>query len=79
MSKVKSAIITAIVVIAIIVAAVFGVVSYNVGTAQRYNSVAANIPLGSEFSGYVYTTIYPQGVISQSEYNAIEDTEEKSS
>lgn len=78
MSKVKSAIITAIVVIAIIVAAVFGVASFNIGVAQRYNSIAANISLGSEFTGYAYTTIYPEGVISQSEYNALDD-EEKSS
>ena len=78
MSKVKSAIITAIVVIAIIVAAVFGVASFNIGVAQRYNSIAASIPLGSEFTGYAYTTIYPEGVISQAEYNALED-EDKSS
>ena len=77
MSKVKSAVITALVVIAIIVAAVFGTVSFNVGAAQRYNSIAARIPLGSEFSGYVYTTVYPEGVISANEYDALEE-EDKS-
>ena len=77
MSKVKSAIITALVVIAIIVAAVFGTVSFNVGAAQRYNSIAARIPLGSEFSGCVYTTVYPEGVISANEYDALEE-EDKS-
>ena len=50
MSKVKSAIITAIVVIAIVVAAVFGVASFNVGAIQRYNSIAASISLGSDYS-----------------------------
>ena len=78
MSKVKSAIITAIVVIAIVVAAVFGVASFNVGAIQRYNSIAASISLGSDYSGYVYTTIYPEGVLSQSEYNALSE-EDKSS
>ncbi len=78
MSKVKSAIITAFVVIAIIVAAVFGVASFNVGATQRYNSIAAEIPLGSDYSGYVYTTIYPEGVISQSDYDALSE-EDKSS
>ena len=78
MSKVKSAIITTLVVIAIIVAAVFGVASFNVGDVQRYNSIAASIPLGSEYSGYVYTTIYPEGVISRSEYEVLSE-EDKSS
>lgn len=73
MSKVKSAIITAIVVIAMVVAAVFGVVSLNIGAVQRYNSIAANIPMGSDFTGYAYTTIYPEGVISQSEYLALNE------
>ncbi len=69
MSKVKSAIISAIVAIAIVVAAVFGVVSFNTGETERYNSIASQISLGSDFTGYVYTTIYPEGVISQSDYN----------
>lgn len=78
MSRVRSAIVTALVVIAIIVAAVFGVVSINIGATQRYNSIAAGIPLGSEFTGYVNATVYPEGVVSQSEYNALSD-EDKSS
>ena len=78
MSKVRSVVITAIVVIAILVAAVFGVASFNVGVAQRYNSIAAEIALGSDYTGYVGTTIYPEGVISQSSYDALEG-EDKSS
>ena len=78
MSKVKSAIITSLVVIAIIVAAVFGVASYNIGAAGRYNSIAANIPLGSEFTGYVYTTAYPEGVIPADRYVALTEEEQSS-
>lgn len=78
MSRVRSAIVTALVVIAIIVAAVFGVASMNIGATQRYNSFAANIPLGSEFTGYVTTTIYPEGVVSKSDYSALSE-EDKSS
>ena len=78
MSKVKSAIITAIVVIAIVVAAVFGVASFNVSATQRYNSIAASIPLGSDYTGYVFTTIYPEGVITQSEFNALSDEDKAS-
>lgn len=78
MSKVKSAIITAIVVIAIVVAAVFGVASLNVSATQRYNSIAASIPLGSDYTGYVFTTIYPEGVITQSEFNALSDEDKAS-
>lgn len=65
MGKVKAAIITSIVAIAIIVAAVFGVASFNVSATERYNSIAASIPLGSEYSGYIYTTIYPEGVVTE--------------
>lgn len=65
MGKVKAAVITSLVVIAIIVAAVFGVASFNVSATQRYNSIAANIPLGSEYSGYIYTTVYPEGVVTE--------------
>lgn len=75
MSKVRSAITAALVVIAIIVAAVFGVASFNAGVAQRYNAIAAEIPLGSDYTGYVYTTIYPEGVISASDYNALEESD----
>ncbi len=78
MNKVKSAIITAIVVAAIVVAAVFGVASFNIGVADRYNSIAANIPLGSEFSGYVYTNVYPEGVLSADDYAALDDEDKAS-
>lgn len=68
MSKVKSAIITSLVVIAIIVAAFFGTISFNVSATQRYNSIAASISLGSDFTGYATRTLYPEGVVSADEY-----------
>ncbi len=69
MSKVKSAIIATIVVVAIVAAAFFAVVSfpYNSG-AKRWNSVIEQISLGSEFSGDAETVVYPEGVISKGEY-----------
>lgn len=76
MGKVKSAIITALLAIAIIVAAFFATISYPVGTTQRYNSIASSITLGSDFTGSVYAIIYPEGVISAQEYAYLEDQAE---
>ncbi|MGN0817415.1 MAG: hypothetical protein ACI4L9_00460 [Candidatus Coproplasma sp.] len=73
MSKVKSAIITSLTVIVIIVAAVFGTISFNVSNTQRYNSIAASINLGADFSGSAYTTLYPEGVISAEEYGYLSE------
>lgn len=68
MGKVKSAIITALLVIAIIVAAFFATVSYPIGTVERYNSIASSISLGSDLSGNAYAVLYPDGVISAQDY-----------
>ncbi|MCM1546308.1 MAG: hypothetical protein NC033_04655 [Clostridiales bacterium] len=69
MSKVKSAIITAILVLAIAVAAFFAVISFPVeNNFKRLNSIASNIHLGADLSGYAYTTVYPEGVISAEEF-----------
>lgn len=70
MSKVKSAIITTLLVLAIAVAAFFAVISFPVeNNLKRLNSIASNIHLGADFSGYAYTTVYPEGVISAEEYS----------
>lgn len=68
MSKVKSAIITTLVVIAIIIAAFFGTISFRMSETQRYNSIAASISLGSDFTGYATKTMYPEGVVSAEDY-----------
>lgn len=69
MSKVKSAIITTVLVLAIAVAAFFAVISFPVeNNLKRLNSIASNIHLGADLSGYAYTTVYPEGVISAEEY-----------
>ena len=73
MSKVKSAIITSLTVIVIIVAAVFGTISFNVSGTQRYNSIASSINLGADLSGNAYTTLYPEGVISAEEYGYLSE------
>ncbi len=73
MSKVKSAIITTLLVLAIAVAAFFAVISFPVeNNVKRLNSIASNINLGADFSGYAYTTIYPEGVITAETYENIE-------
>ncbi len=83
MSKVKSAIITALLVLAIVVAAFFAVISFPVeNNLKRLNSIASNIHLGADFSGYAYSTIYPEGVISAEEYSnktTDEEAEDKQS
>lgn len=68
MGKVKSAIITSLLVIAIIVAAFFATVSYSIGKTERYNSIASSIHLGAEFTGSAYAILYPEGVISAQDY-----------
>lgn len=77
MSKVKSAIITTVLVLAIAVAALFAVISFPVeNNLKRLNSIASNIHLGADFSGYAYTTVYPEGVISAEEYANMTKDEE---
>lgn len=72
MGKAKSIVITVLLALAMAVAAVFAVVSFDVaGSARRYNSILSNISLGADFTGYAYTTIYPEGVITPSEYQAL--------
>lgn len=81
MGKVKSAVITTLLLAAVLVLALFATISCNVGNGvKRYNSFLSNIVLGSEFTGDAYTVLYPEGVISASDYNLVvggEDGEEK--
>lgn len=72
MGKAKSVVITVLLALAMAVAAVFAVVSFDVANSvERYNSILSNISLGAEFTGYTYTTIYPEGVITASEYQGL--------
>lgn len=72
MGKVKSAVITAILVAAILVLALFATISCNVsGGVKRYNSFVTKISLGSDLSGYASRTIYPEGVRSDADYNDV--------
>ena len=70
MGKIKSAVITAIVVLATLALFLFGVVSCDLSDGvHRYNSMLSNIHLGSEFSGDAFTTLLPEGVITSEEYS----------
>ena len=70
MGKIKSAVITAIVVLATLALFLFGVVSCDLSDGvHRYNSILSNIHLGSEFSGDAFTTLLPEGVITSEEYS----------
>ena len=79
MGKVKSAIITALLVAAIIALALFATISFNVSNGvKRYNSFISSIPLGSELTGDASVILYPEGVITEAEYErAVENDEKK--
>lgn len=78
MSKAKSIVITTLLAIAIFVAAFFAAVSFPVNNNRDYlNSIASNIHLGADFSGYAYTTVYPEGVKTAQDYNLLEDEEKE--
>ena len=71
MGKIKSAIITAILVAAIVVLGVFATVSYTTPGSNgvgKFNSFISSIKLGGELSGNAEAVLYPEGVISASEY-----------
>lgn len=83
MGKVKSSIITSILVIAVVVLTFFATVSFNlIGSngVKRYNSFMSSIHLGSDLTGEAYALLYPEGVISSSRYNLVvndSDSDEK--
>lgn len=74
MSKAKSIVVTVFLALVVAVAAFFAVVSFPfANNTKRLNSIASNIHMGAEFTGYAYTTIYPKGVITAEEYGALDD------
>lgn len=71
MGKIKSAIITAILVAAVLVLAFFATVSFplaGTGGVDRYNSFIRSIHLGGDLTGEARTVLYPEGVISSETY-----------
>ena len=69
MNKIKSAIITVLLVAAVVVLAGFATISCNLSDGvKRYNSFITSIHMGSEFTGSAYTLLYPEGTISASKY-----------
>ena len=80
MGKVKSAIITALLVAAIIVLALFATISCDVPGSEktkRYNSFISSISLGSEFTGDATVTFYPAGVMTEDDYNRAVENDKK--
>lgn len=73
MSKVKSTVITVLLVLAIVVAAFFATISFPVGEIYRINSISSGIHLGADLSGYAYTTIYPKGVITAEDFSGLSE------
>lgn len=73
MGKAKSIVITVFLALIMAVAAFFGVASFNVGESNRYNSMLSNISLGADYTGYAYSTIYPEGVITAVDYLGLVD------
>lgn len=73
MGKIKSAILTAILLAGIVVLAFFATVSFNMAGSEgvkRYNSFISSITLGSDLSGEAVTVLYPDGVISDNDYKS---------
>ncbi len=68
MGKVKSAIITALLVAAIIVLTLFATISFGVSGAN--DAFMINIPFGRELSGDMSVTFYPEGVIAEAKYES---------
>ena len=71
MGKIKSAILTAILVAGIVVLAFFATVSYTVpgsNGVKKYNSFITSISLGSDLTGEAVAVLYPEGVISAADY-----------
>ena len=81
MGKIKSAIITAILIAGLIVLAFFATVSYTVpgtGKVDKHNSFISRISLGSDLTGEAVAVLYPEGVISAADYNfGIPDNDEE--
>ena len=71
MGKIKSALLTAILVAAIVVLAFFATVSYTVPGSEgvkKYNSFISSISLGGDLTGEAVAVLYPEGVISDADY-----------
>lgn len=78
MSKAKSIVVTVLLALVVAVAAFFAVVSVPfANNVKRLNSIASNIHLGADFTGYAYTTIYPEGVITAEEYGTLDDEDKE--
>ena len=72
MGKVKSAVITAVLVAAIAVLAFFAFFSWQVpgsNGVSRYNSFISGIRLGGDLTGEASAVLYPDGVITAADYN----------
>lgn len=71
MGKVKSAILTALLVAAVVILSLFATISCPLNEVERYNSFITAINLGGDLTGEAYSMLYPEGVISESEYNLL--------
>lgn len=68
MGKVKSVIITALLVAAIIVLTLFATISF--GVSGSNDAFMINIPFGSELAGDASVIFYPEGVIAEAKYKS---------
>ena len=76
MGKVKSAIITALVVAAVLILSLFATISCPLNEVERYNSFVSSIHMGSDLTGEAYALFYPEGVISASDYWSVVNDED---
>ena len=73
MGKVKSAIITALIVTAVVVLSLFATISCPLGEVERYNSFISAINMGGDITGEAYAMLYPEGVISDGDYKLLSE------
>lgn len=80
MGKIKSAVITAFLVVAVFVLSFFALFSWQVpgsNGVDRYNSFLSSISLGGGLTGEAYALLYPEGVITSSDYEFAKPEDEE--
>lgn len=71
MGKKKSAVLIILFTLVLVGLVFMSVASFPVSAVYNYNSLLSMIDLGSDLGGGYTTVYYPEGVISQEEYNAL--------
>lgn len=78
MGKKKSVALIVLISLVLVVLIAMSVVSFAIpSTVKNYNSLLSLIDLGTDLGGGYQTVMYPEGVISKEEYEALRDAEDE--